>query len=364
MNKKVITGQKPTPEVESYKKVARDLLKLSEFSLALGVCNQGLNKNPDSSAMFITKSEVFIAQYKGESNPDLLKKALSNLNNAIRLDPNNYIAKILASQIYLKGGAFGKATTLLESILAAFPNDARALSLMDAVTAKMAKQIKPTATVQNVERKALAQARDQALAQQAKEKQQAASSAANIAAGGAIAGAVGASKTGEPEISEDDVIIAGDAESAVAAPGGLDETNPGDSSWFADDQLVIGLSDDKDDTKHLEILKSNFTMFSRLDGLSAIFLVSESGEPLKIINKSRIDENVLPPLIAELYKASFVGVRKTNFGSFQRGQLVTPIGTIFLANAFYAILALVVKNDANFKTIDARINRYLEEVSR
>ncbi len=339
--------------MESYKKVARDLLKLSEFSLALGVCNQGLNKNPDSSAMFITKSEVFIAQYKGESNPDLLKKALSNLNNAIKLDPNNYIAKILASQIYLKGSAFSKATTLLESILSAFPNDARALALMDAVTAKMAKQVTQTAKVQDVEKKARAEAKPSA------------APASDIMQGMSAAADRGErAKPTDPEVVEDEVIIASDAERPVEVPGGLVETSPGDTGWFTDDQEVILIGDDKDDTKHIEILKSNFTMFSRLDGLSAIFLVSENGEPLKIINKSKIDEKVLPSLISDLYRASFVGVQKTRFGSFQRGKLVTPLGTIFIANAFYAILALVVKNDANFKTVNARINRYLEEVSR
>ncbi|MDH5477391.1 MAG: hypothetical protein OEY50_03580, partial [Nitrospinota bacterium] len=80
-------------------------------------------------------------------------------------------------------------------------------------------------------------------------------------------------------------------------------------------------------------------------------------------NKKKLDENAIPSLVFNLFKASVAGASRTNFGSFQRGILVAPFGTIIIVNVFYATLALVVDNDANLATIEARIQRYLEEVS-
>jgi hypothetical protein len=97
--------------------------------------------------------------------------------------------------------------------------------------------------------------------------------------------------------------------------------------------------------------------------LSAIFLLDKNGQPFKTLNRAKLDENVIPSLVFNLFKASVNGMRRAGLGSFQRGTLTCPIGVVVVANAFYATLAVVVDADANQSVVEARIQRYLSEVT-
>ncbi|MBF0171168.1 MAG: hypothetical protein HQK87_08795, partial [Nitrospinae bacterium] len=134
--------------------------------------------------------------------------------------------------------------------------------------------------------------------------------------------------------------------------------------WDPEEKVVIATTE-ADDHEELmqESLAAKLTIFSRLEGLLAIFLLDKNGVPFKTLNKAKLDENALPTLVFNLYKASVNGMRRAGVGSFQRGTLACPVGVILLANAFYATVAVVVDHDANLAAVEARLQRYLSEVT-
>ncbi|VAX23888.1 hypothetical protein MNBD_NITROSPINAE03-1597 [hydrothermal vent metagenome] len=322
-------GKSSEPK-EDYLKTAKDLKKMNELALALEVCDKGLEKNPNDSNIYILKSQIQIDTFKKEKNPDNLKSALSNLEKALKLNPQSYIARILASQICLKGKAYNKAKSMLAGILKSLPDDEKASSMMAFI-------------IKKEEEKARAKAPPEPEKAPVKPAE-------------------------PPAPSQDDVIIKNEdettGESKEESGEAMVDTHPEENNWGADDKLVIDSDSGNENTAHLEALSDKLTMFGRLEGLEAIFLVDNDGQLFKSINKSGLDENVIPSLVFNLYKASAMGMRRVGYGSFQRGVLTTPIGTIILVNVFYAILTLVVDNDSNLGAVETRIQRYLGEVTQ
>lgn len=324
------SNEKSSEPKEDYLKTAKDLKKMNELTLAITVCDKGLKKNPNDSNIYILKSQIQIDKFKKEKDPGNLKSALSNLEKALKLNPQSYIARILASQICLKGKAYKKAKSLLAGILKSLPDDEKASSMMAFITKKEKKKAVAAAPPEPEETPA---------------------------------------KASEPPVEpEDDVIIKSSAEtigeSEEEPTEAMVDTHPEDDNWVIDDKLVIDSDGDDENSIHLEMLGDKMTMFGRLEGLKAIFLVDNSGQLFKSVNKSGLDENVIPSLVFNLYKASVMGIRRTGYGSFQRGVLTTPIGTIILVNVFYATLALIIDNDANLSSVESRIQRYLSEVTQ
>ncbi|VAX14747.1 hypothetical protein MNBD_NITROSPINAE04-1174 [hydrothermal vent metagenome] len=322
-------GKSSEPK-EDYLKTAKYLKKMNELALAIEVCDKGLGKNPNDSNIYILKSQIQIDKFKKDKNPGNLKSALLNLEKALKLNPQSYIARILASQICLKGKAYNKAKSMLAGILQSLPDDEKASSMMAFI-------------VKKEEKKARAEAPPEPKKTPVKAAE-------------------------PPAPSQDDVIIRTGNETTGESkeePGGaMGDTRPEGDNWGADDKLVIDSDSDNENSAHLEALSDKLTMFGRLEGLEAIFLVDNNGQLFKSINKSGLDENVIPSLVFNLYKASVMGMRRVGYGSFQRGVLATPIGTIILVNVFYAILTLVVDNDSNLGAVETRIQRYLDEVTQ
>lgn len=341
----------PGRAIDIYAKIAKGLRNLRELGLAVDVCDAAIEKYPDNSNLYITKSQILIAGFKEKPDPEALKSALANLEKALKLDPESYIARILASQIYLKGGALKRAKRLLGGILAAMPDDEKATAMM--------------AVIEKKERKKAPPKTDTAPASPAAPAEQTAP-AETAPARPAPEQTVPAA---EEEEEDDDVVIVSpkigevSESTADAAPATMEDTEPESEQWVLDEKIIIDVAEDEDNSHNLEALSTKLTLFGRLEGLKAIFLVDSNGQPIKIINKANIDENSMPSLIFNLYRASVSSIRKSGLGSFQRSALVTPIGTIIMANAFYATLALVVDNDANMKTVEARLQRYLDVVS-
>ncbi len=314
-------GSTDTPAVVAvaYGKIAKSLKKLGELSLALKVCDKGIERFPDNGNIHIIKGEVQVACYNADNTKTShLKSALGSFEKALRLDPHNYLAKLLASQIYLKAGGRKQARTLLADILKTSPGDEKASSLMALINQK--------------------------------EK---ASGARKI---------VSAQKqvvTAEPAVTPD-------RQPLMVAEGGEDE--PADpqelTSWSLDEKVEIGNEETDDDEIVIEALSAKLSLFSRLEGLSGIMILDRNGQPVKIVNKAGLDENVVPSLVFNLHKASVSGAKRFGMGNFRRGTLVCPVGTIITEELpQFGVLAVIVDNDANMATVDKRIHRYLAEVA-
>lgn len=342
----------PASMALAYGRIAKSLHGVGERSLALDLLDRGIKKFPDVSGIYISKGEILVSVYNTDGKADFLKAALSSFEKALKLDPQNYLARLLASQIYLKAGKISRAKELVAGILEIKPDDERALSLMNAI-----KELELKAAPQAAPVKAPEPPREELKAAPEKEEPKAEAAvetppqAENPAPSPTLDTPRIESGDSKPSETDDD-----DAGEVVVA-----QTNT--SAWSLDEKVVIGGHEDTKSEIAQEELAAKLTLFSKLEGLMAIFLLDQNGQPIKMINKAKLDVNITPSLIFNLHNASINGIRRTGLGSFQRGVLVTPIGTFIIANAFYATLGVVVDNDANMATVEARIQRYLGDIS-
>ncbi|MBF0290780.1 MAG: tetratricopeptide repeat protein [Nitrospinae bacterium] len=342
----------PASMALAYGRIAKSLHGVGERSLALDLLDRGIKKFPDVSGIYISKGEILVSVYNTDGKVDFLKAALSSFEKALKLDPQNYLARLLASQIYLKAGKTSRAKELVAGILDIKPDDERALSLMNAV-----KELELKAAPQAEPVKAPEPPREELKAESEKEEPKAEAAvetpprAGNSVPAPTLDTPRIESGNSKPSEAEDD-----DAGEVVVA-----QTNS--SAWSLDEKVVIGGHEDTESEIAQEELAAKLTLFSKLEGLMAIFLLDQNGQPIKMINKAKLDVNITPSLIFNLHNASINGIRRTGLGSFQRGVLVTPIGTFIIANAFYATLGVVVDNDANMAAVEARIQRYLGDIS-
>jgi tetratricopeptide (TPR) repeat protein len=295
-----------THKASAYAAIAKELVKLSEPNLALKVCERGLARYPEASNILVFRGEIYVALFNRDKKPDFAKAALVSFKQALGFDPHNYLAKLISAQLYLKGGAVDRARELVDSLLETDPSDERAKALRGAIT-KIDVSRTPIKedTVRDV----------------------------------AVIDEIDAEGDEELVVSK-----------KIAAEAQVDE-------------VVIGSSIEEDDDHMHDALASKLSIFSRLDGLQAVFLLDANGQPFRVINKAKLDENVIPSMVFNLFKASANSIRRCGLGSFQRGTLYSPVGVIVMANAFYATLAVIVDQDANMTAVDKRITRYLSEVS-
>lgn len=309
-----------------YWKVARELTALKERALALKIIRNGLSQHPDAVALHVLESETLIAIYNSDDRkPEHLKLALKSCERALKLDPNNYFARLMAAHIYVKGRAPSRAKKIVETILSDAPGDARAVALLKKINQQLRKKApaKPSSAPSAPPRKAPSRSR-------------------------------------ATEESAEVVL-----DKALSSPPSSEES----SFWSGSDtdtKVIIGGADGviENEEEIVDALVSKLTIFSRLEGMRAIVLIDNNGIPFKIINKAKFDENKFPSMIYNLSRSSLNGMRRAALGSFQRGMLVTPeFGQVALANAFYATLAIALDHEANLETVEARINRYLAEVA-
>jgi tetratricopeptide (TPR) repeat protein len=306
---------------EEYLNAAKSMRNMGEFDLALNVCDKGSGKFPSNGNIHILRAQILITKFKKVPKPEVLKAALASLEKAIKINPRSYLARILASQIFLKGRAYKRARAILLDVLKTMPEDEKAKALLAEAERYIPKPPK-------------------------EEKPKAPDKAAPVKAA---------------EAARDDVIVVADNISETVGEG-VKSAEGG--QWVLDEKLVIDASEDNaDEVARMEVFADKLTMFGRLEGLQGIFIIDGAGQPYKVINKKGLDENAIPSLAFNLFKASVAGTSRTNFGSFQRGILVAPFGTVIIVNMFYATLALVVDNDANLQLVEARIQRYLEEAA-
>lgn len=343
----------PASMALAYGRIAKSLHGVGERSLALDLLDRGIKKFPDVSGIYISKGEILVSVYNTDGKVDFLKAALSSFERALKLDPQNYLARLLASQIYFKAGKISRAKQLVAGILEIKPDDERALSLMNSIKELELKASPPTEPAKAPEP-------SKAEPKEEPKKEEAKAEAVAESPSEPVNNPVSSPTLDTPRIESGDVKPSeaddDEAGEVVVAP-------TGPSAWSLDEKVVIGGHEDAESEIAHEELAAKLTLFSKLEGLMAIFLLDQNGQPIKMINKAKLDVNITPSLIFNLHNASINGIRRTGLGSFQRGVLVTPIGTFIIANAFYATLGVVVDNDANMAAVEARIQRYLGDVS-
>lgn len=330
----------------AYGRIAKSLHSVGERALALDLLDRGIKKFPDICGLHISKGEILVSVYNSDGKTDFLKAALSSFERALKLDPQNYLARLLAGQIYVKAGKISRAKELIAGILENNPDDQRALSLMNAIKEKEPKAPVPPEPVKPPEPPVAAPVAE-AVTQDIPTAVVAAVDTGPVPSVDTPLVASGDAKPGQGDDDEGEVVVAQGSSSA----------------WSLDEKVVIGGHEDAESEIAHDELSSKLTLFSKLEGLMAIFLLDQNGQTIKMTNKAKLDVNIMPSLIFNLHNASINGIRRTGLGSFQRGVLVTPIGTIIIANAFYATLGVVVDNDANLHAVESRIQRYLEDIS-
>jgi tetratricopeptide (TPR) repeat protein len=334
----------PASMALAYGRIAKSLHGVGERSLALDLLDRGIKKFPDVSGIHISKGEILVSVYNTDGKVDFLKAALASFERALKLDPQNYLARLLASQIYLKAGKTARAKELIAGILEIRPDDERALSLMNSIKAMEPKPVARAEPAKSPELP-MEEPKAEAVPESPPEAGKDSISPPSLDTPKTAPGAI---KPGEE--NEDDA-------------GEVVVSQSGASAWSLDEKVVIGGHEDTESEVAHEELAAKLTLFSKLEGLMAIFLLDQNGQPIKMINKAKLDVNITPSLIFNLHNASINGIRRTGLGSFQRGVLVTPIGTFIIANAFYATLGVVVDNDTNMAAVEARIQRYLGDIS-
>ncbi len=369
-----------------YGSLAKELLALRESSLAIKTCEQGIAKAPNSASLYIIKGQILLGKFTRKEKPEYLKTALVCFGKAIKLDPHNYLAKLLASQIYLKAGARKKAAALLRNILKQTPGDEKATSLLkgikDKETAVAAAETRKEAGTQKI---ATVQPEEKATIKEAPATEEkvvdqnadtADYSRKEVEAVMNAKEPVEETKVAEESEPESEIVISSSLEDSSLDESRLDiptseisDPSTGGTSrdvslpWKLDDKVVISAGESDNDEYVMETLTGKLTMFSRTEGLRGIFLLDSNGQPVKIINKAGLDENIIPSLVFNIFKASTNGIRRSGMGTFQLGVLVCPIGAIIIANAFYATLALVVDENSNLQLAESRVQRYLSEVT-
>ncbi|MFW2330928.1 MAG: tetratricopeptide repeat protein [Nitrospinota bacterium] len=325
---------------EGYIKIAKELRSLGELNLALQSLERGLAAYPNVASLHVTRGELLVKLFNKHNNTKYLKSALLSFNNALKLDPNNYLSMLISAQIYLKGRAVNRSKILIANILKIAPDDEKAKSLLKVIRAHEAKvqaRLKPPTP---------------------------ASRPADVSKSKPVIKA-------KPPIDDDD-----SSEIVVVDKSLLDTSDKQPSSKELEDsgfwetastsQVVISATDEDSEDKHKQnILSDKTTVFSRLDGLKAIFLIDGNGIVLKVVNKDKklVDENKVPSLVHNIQRTSSNGMRRTNLGSFQRGILSLSTMTFVIVNVFYATLVIIIDNDSNLETVETRLKRYLEEVT-
>ncbi len=344
MNEEAPERQTPTDTARSFVKSARQMQSLGEYGMALKTLDRGLERIPDSAMLHLAKGELFVASFNKKRDVRYLKKGLSCFAAALRRDPQNYLARLLSAQIYLKGRSYGRARVFLDEILKNAPGDERATTLLDVVKRKEAKAVPPAPVAVAEASTAEAPVAEEDLVPDENDT------------------AVAVDETTDDDDAVEAELVIDDALEANASPASADSSGVWDPEEF---KVVIATSEADDEEELMqETLAGKLTIFSRLDGLLGIFLLDQNGVPFKTLNKAKLDENALPTLVFNLFKASSNGMRRAGVGSFQRGTLNCPIGVVLVANAFYATVAVVVNHDANMATVETRLQRYLSEVTQ
>lgn len=301
---------KPAPG--AYLRIAKSCMSLGEYQLALDVLERGIARFAKDVTLHIMKGEIFLQFYNRKKTIDHLKTALGNYEKALKINPNNYLALLRSSKIYVVSGSLGKAKERIAALLKVSPNDEQGQAML-----------------QKVKQKEKQTAAKQAQSQPAEKKQK-------------------AEETKKP------------AQEAIAAESVQEQ--------IEDDGGLITFQDDEEESIEVEAedyenLTNRLSLFSRIDGLKGIFLVDKYGMPIKTINRSDLDESHLANLLSNVYRASLTGVKRMGLGGFQRGQIMTAVGNIYIVNAGFAILGILMDAEVDTKKIETRIKTYLEDIT-
>lgn len=144
------------------------------------------------------------------------------------------------------------------------------------------------------------------------------------------------------------------AEKAAPQKVEIEDTEKVDTEKMAG--LLSGASEE-----HEKLIKK-LAPFTKMDGFISIHLIDPAGVSLKTINKPGITSNEIASFIGDVFRTSGLCTTKMGLGNFQKGQIITKKGIIVIVNVFYAILALVMEPEVNIKTMESRVDRYIQDL--
>lgn len=120
----------------TYLKLAQTFLSLGDDDLARLTCERGLKRFPTDASLHTQRGSTLISSYNKLKKAEDLIQAIKSFEKSIAINPDNYLALMLAAKIYIKVKAYFKARQKLTMILSSFPGDPKATELLKLISAK------------------------------------------------------------------------------------------------------------------------------------------------------------------------------------------------------------------------------------
>jgi len=290
-----------TGSPESYIKLTKISLGLQEFQIAAAACEKGLSRFPGHAGLLVARGQTFALAYNVGRNADHLKNALESFEGALKINPHNYVAKILAGQIYLQLQKYDRAAERFTSILRIDPSDTKAQALLKRVQRKL----------------------------DAREEKRNAMQAGPSEARPNLAG---------KQSPEEEGVPSGDRQ------GGLWESIEADASANHD------------------FLVSRMRIFSKMEGLLGLHLTDKNGDILKSQKISKLDPALVSSMAGNVFRSTDRLADKFKSGAFLYSMVMCQNTFLYIVKARWAVLVLEIVPNANQEIIENTIQKFLGEL--
>lgn len=120
---------KQDPTLDLYIRASDLHRTLGEFEKALGYLDKAERLFEDHWAVHLTLGKLYFARYRAQRNPADAEGATEHLRHAVALNPHGYPILIHNAIVNSHLGNYDEAREAVDTILANFPDDAKALGL-------------------------------------------------------------------------------------------------------------------------------------------------------------------------------------------------------------------------------------------
>ena len=292
--------QKGDPE--SYIKLAKLSQGLQEFQIAISACEKGLAKFPQNPGLLVARGETLVLAYNQGKKAEHLKSAVDSFEEALKINPHNYIATFLSGQIYLQFKKYQQAEEKFAAILEIDPNDGRAKQMWE----KAKKMLAPAP-------------QEPKGAEPAKPTQKTAPQG--------------------PEAEED-----------------KDEA-PGDQK-----EGMWPIAEEDDSANH-EFLISRLGLLSKIEGLQSLVLIDKNGNAIRAYKKSKLDPDLLASMAGNIYRSTKRVNDRFRIGDFVYSMVMSQNVFIYIVDVRWGVLIIETRVDTNQEVVEKKINQYLGELN-
>jgi tetratricopeptide (TPR) repeat protein len=124
-----------SPDPSDFERLAMIYLRdLESQDKALEIVRKGLALHPDYSGLHYVDGLVRLDRFHDEFIPRDGEKALHHLETAVRLNPNNYKAKLMLARLCAEADMFARARATLDDILSQMPGDEAATTFRELIS--------------------------------------------------------------------------------------------------------------------------------------------------------------------------------------------------------------------------------------